>query len=112
MHRLLVSRVTSRVRPRSAGCRDCHDGAPAGDDRFYLAGGGSPELLRAALRTAPRRRRYRMTVRARVHHLIVAIQRGEVVTKQVVESVKGQLAYVRKRNPGDAVRLERQLAKD
>ena len=29
MHRFLVSRVTSRVRPRSAGCRDCHDGAPA-----------------------------------------------------------------------------------
>ena len=25
----LVSRVTSRVRPRSAGCRDCHAGAPA-----------------------------------------------------------------------------------
>ena len=29
----------------------------AGDDRFHLAAGGSPELLRAALRTAPRRRR-------------------------------------------------------
>ena len=52
---------------------------------------------------------YRMRVRARVHHLIVATQRGEV-TKQILESVKGHLAYVRKSNPGPAVRLERQLA--
>ena len=51
---------------------------------------------------------YRMKVRARVHHLIVATQRGEV-TKRMVESVKGHLAYVRKSNPGTTVRLERQL---
>ena len=51
---------------------------------------------------------YRMRVRARVHHLIVATQRGEV-TKQILESVKGYLAYIRKSNPGTAVRLERQL---
>ena len=50
-----------------------------------------------------------MKVRARVHHLIVAAQRGEV-TKQMVESVKGHLAYVRKSNPGTVVRLERQFA--
>ena len=52
---------------------------------------------------------YRMRVRARVHHLIVASQRGEV-TKQMVESVKGHLAYIRKSNPGTTIRLERQLA--
>ena len=52
---------------------------------------------------------YRMMVRARVHHLIVATQRGEV-TKRMVESVKGHLAHIRKSNPGTAVRLERQLA--
>ena len=53
---------------------------------------------------------YRMRVRARVHHLILAAERGEV-TKQMMESVSGSLAYVRRTNPGDALRLERQLAK-
>ena len=45
-----------------------------------------------------------MIVRACVHHLIIATQRGEC-TKQMVESVKGHLACVGKSNPGDAVRL-------
>ena len=52
---------------------------------------------------------YRMRVRASVHHLIIATQRGEI-TKQAVESLKGRLAYVRKSNPGTAIRLEKQLA--
>ena len=52
---------------------------------------------------------YRMRVRARVRDLIVATQHGKV-TKQMVESVKGHLAYVRQSNPGTAVRLKRQLA--
>ena len=52
---------------------------------------------------------HRMNVRARVHHLILATQRGDT-TKQMMESVKGHLAYIRRTNPGTAVRLERQLA--
>ena len=53
---------------------------------------------------------HRMKVRARVHHLILATQRGETTTKQIMESVKGHLAYIRRSNPGTAVRLEKQLA--
>ena len=52
---------------------------------------------------------YRMKVRAQVHRLIVATQRGED-TKQMIESVKGCLAHIRRTNPGDVARLERQLA--
>ena len=52
---------------------------------------------------------HRSKVRAQVHHLIVATQHGKV-TKQMMESVKGSLAYVRMSNPGEVRRLERQLS--
>ena len=55
-------------------------------------------------------RSYRMRVRARVHHLILAHQRGED-TRRRLESLNGCLAYLRLTNSGDAARLERQLAK-
>ena len=51
---------------------------------------------------------YRMSVRARVHGLILAVQRGDDTTR-LLKSVKGCLAYIRRTNPGDATRLERQL---
>lgn len=53
---------------------------------------------------------YRMNVRAKVHRLVMARQRGED-TKQMMESIKGALVHLRKSNPGDVTRLERQLGK-
>ena len=76
----------------------------AGPDRAHVVTGYNVNGSRPSVP-----RSYRMRVRACVHHLIVATQQGEV-TKQMVESVKGHLAHVRKSNPGAAVRLERQLA--
>ena len=51
---------------------------------------------------------YRMNVRAQVHRLILTAQRGEEIT-QLLNSVKGAIAYIRRTNPGNATRLEKQL---
>ena len=40
---------------------------------------------------------YRMTVRAKVHRLMMARQRGED-TKQMMESIKGALVHLRNSN--------------
>ncbi len=49
-------------------------------------------------------------IRTRVHHTVLAYQRGESV-ELLMRSVRGSLAYLRPTNSGLVRRLERQLAK-
>ena len=77
----------------------------AGPSRAHVVTGYNVNGSRPSVPKAYRRR-----VRARVHHLVLAAQRG-ADTERMVESVKGSLAYIRRTNPGEAARLERQLAK-